>query len=1109
MDVIDIRHQMPNYQIYRDWRRPDPIEGILIHHGGPNTVNNSGVPTISWYDMANVHVGEEGRAHVSYHYGIDWRGEVFYMLDEQIGGYHAALSAPAPSDQVAWRRWQNDWFNGQYFNRRTVSIVLLGWFDRNRRHNGRVLPDNETTRPSAAQWQALVELVRDISERHRVPLARIEGHREALARAGFGRTTCPGLQLNMGKLRDAVRSGSIRPPAPPPPVSPPNLEGDKSGSSGEQAPPPVSPPNLGGHRGGLELSSSQSVDNQSLVRLSSGPVVVSGAAPALTFAKNRPLIGLHGRNDYVFTNTDWQIIRQARVESLKMMSYIRDEVYAQARQIDPNMEFIVRLYSRRSGRGNIPSPQEFADMFRDTMDRLHQSFGVLKFEIHNEPNHPSGLEGWGSSHADALAFQAWYKQTFSILRQRHPWALLGYPGLSIPNNDLEWLDWNREAIEMSDWLGMHTYWQTPPHLPNNFTSDFWGFRFKAYHQKFPHKLIEITEFANSNGQSPPLGLSRYEQRRQYDWWLRQILQYPYIGSAHGFIATSPDPKWVREGFTWGDGERVFEVAPAVGAINRPARRPDWYYASQAKMPAQLPTDVELTFPVSVGNGGRLPWINEGDSRTSVKIQWVDGNQALVGKARWSRLPHDVAPGDHAEFQVKIQTPAQEGSYSLQLRLYHSGQKKWFSQLDSSTGPDYFPTTIAETTRNVPEVTPPEVPEVTLPELAASYSLVAVPENGITKTNRLIEVEVRNEGSRRWETNGEQLGSIRLGYHWLNEQSKWSEGRDRGQLPHPVSSGESARIIMPLRFPSLPGRYTLYIRLLSEFERWFPESIERPVQVNAPSALYAVQYSAPSLAQIMVGTRREFAVQLRNTGQRVWQARGNAPITVVHYWLDEQGRSVQPTWRVMLPRDVPPADSVTVTIPLLAPGTPGQYQLQVDMAEEGQVFFSQQGNAPLWRHVTVQPALQAPPWGAEWLLLDLPQQLRLGQSGRINVRVRNVGQNIWSRHNVRIAYRWDNGSPNRVALPVDVLPGGEMALGLPITPSQLGTHPIIVDLWHESLGWLNVSPSVERITVVSADTPIRALSAPSLTPLAANLETQDPTRQDRPQEQAPPPVESLV
>lgn len=633
MNIQDVGAQMPNYEVYQAWQRPDPIEGIVIHHSGRGTVDEHSAPTLSAQGLAEYHVHREGRAHASYHYVVQADGAVLQLLDEAIPGYHATLPEPPRSASTAWQRWQAEWQNGQRLNRRTLAVLVMGWFDAERHVNGTPIGGHMT--PTAAQQEALLQLLQGLIQRHGLSVGQIEGHHEALARAGFGTTTCPGTQWKMEALRTAMqdRIEPIQVPGPPPLFQPPLLT-------------------------------------------------------------NRPLIGLHGRNDDTFTPTDWQIVQGARVESLKTMSFTRDEVYAFARTINPQMEFIVRLYAGSPGRGAMPTPLQFADRFRETMERLHHQFGVLKFEIHNEPNHPDGLEGWGKEYADAVAFGGWYRQTFGILRQRHSWALLGYPGLAIPHNDLQWLDWNREAIEMSDWLGVHCYWQTPPGHEENYQSDFWALRFKYYHEKFPHKTLEITEFGNSNGQTPGLSLSRAEQQKQYRWWMQRIQAFPYLGSAHGFIATSPDPRWQQEGFTWGDEQGPYPVASAIGALSRPPRLPDWYYVFAATMPAQVPPSTRFTFPVALGNGGRLPWRRLGVARTIIFAKWCDTDGKVLSTTSIQLLPRDMRAGERVEFTMTARTRPQPGDYKLRLALFHVGHNQWLHELDDATAPDFFPVTVA-------------------------------------------------------------------------------------------------------------------------------------------------------------------------------------------------------------------------------------------------------------------------------------------------------------------------------------------------------------------------------------------------------------------------------
>lgn len=270
-------------------------------------------------------------------------------------------------------------------------------------------------------------------------------------------------------------------------------------------------------------------------------------------------VGLHGRNQEFYEEVDYRIIQEARIETLKTMSQTHSEVYERIKDDNPNMEFIVRLWDDRMGVDHHPTPEQFVERMVLIMERLRPF--ATKFEIHNEPNHLHRYEGWGQEDADARDFNQWYQQVFRLLKQRCPWTLLGFPGLAIPHRDLEWVEICRPSVEMSDFLGVHCYWQTTPQEPDNHLADFWGMRFKYYHDLFPDKIIDLLEVGNSNAQNN-LPISDEEIARQYIEYFRELFKYPYINSACPFILSSPDPTW--DSFAWRKVNG--EVKPVVEAL---------------------------------------------------------------------------------------------------------------------------------------------------------------------------------------------------------------------------------------------------------------------------------------------------------------------------------------------------------------------------------------------------------------------------------------------------------------------------------------------------------------------------------------------------------------
>jgi len=174
-------------------------------------------------------------------------------------------------------------------------------------------------------------------------------------------------------------------------------------------------------------------------------------------------VGVHGRNQEDFDERDFEVIRRARLEVVKMMSHTWPEVFARLKQDSPDLEIITRLHHPDINAGGHPAPEKFADDMISVLKRL-QPYGT-KFQVANEPNHAARYEGWGKEDADAQNFNEWFLRMYDRLKAACPWARIGFPGLAVPDflhRDKSWLKLCREAINRADWLGVHCYWQTQP-----------------------------------------------------------------------------------------------------------------------------------------------------------------------------------------------------------------------------------------------------------------------------------------------------------------------------------------------------------------------------------------------------------------------------------------------------------------------------------------------------------------------------------------------------------------------------------------------------------------------------------------------------------------------
>lgn len=206
-NLIDLRSRMPNYEAYKNRQRPGSILGVALHHSA--TANRqTGEPTGDAFSFFNYHVNVRGWDHGGYNYVITGDGAIQYALDDQIPAYHAGFKDP------------DDAFNlesGQYWNNHYLAICLSGWFSSNRTYqdqNGVHAIPNNFTHPTQAQLDALLALLRHLTQKYNIAVENVCAHRELAGNL----TQCPGLNLDPALIRQKLRESLPTVPVQPQPA---------------------------------------------------------------------------------------------------------------------------------------------------------------------------------------------------------------------------------------------------------------------------------------------------------------------------------------------------------------------------------------------------------------------------------------------------------------------------------------------------------------------------------------------------------------------------------------------------------------------------------------------------------------------------------------------------------------------------------------------------------------------------------------------------------------------------------------------------------------------------------------------------------------------------
>ena len=388
-------------------------------------------------------------------------------------------------------------------------------------------------------------------------------------------------------------------------------------------------------------------------------------------------VGVNGRNDFWgrgFTESDYQAIRAAKIELVKMFSFTDPAVYRRLRDENPAMDFIVRLYDE----GGHGTPEEFVNRHAPRIAELGPF--TPKFEILNEPNYPGW--GWGPTLEEARVFNDWYIAVVDRLRARFPWIEVGFPGLSPsmlpddPHDDLAWIQACRQAVGKSDWLGCHCYWFDE----HGILHPAFGLRFTQYHPLFPDKPIHITEFNN-----PPETLA-WQRAEHYRRYYIKVAEYPYVRSASAFILSSPDPEFHPLAWWEGDSGQMRPVVWVVGDIPRPlgvpSDRPPYAlkYISH-NTPSTMVAGQVNAVRIVVRNRGSKTWQADGYNQVRLGYHWHYAAGGLVPSSLWADLrtplPHDLRPDETVELVAEVAAPRAAGDYVLKWDMVEE-MVTWFA-----------------------------------------------------------------------------------------------------------------------------------------------------------------------------------------------------------------------------------------------------------------------------------------------------------------------------------------------------------------------------------------------------------------------------------------------
>ena len=131
-----------------------------------------------------------------------------------------------------------------------------------------------------------------------------------------------------------------------------------------------------------------------------------------------------------------------------------------------------------------------------------------------------------------------------------------------------------------------------------------------------------------------------------------------------------------------------------------------------------------------------------------------------------------------------------------------------------------------------------------------------------------------------------------------------------------------------------------------------EAVAAPPLLLPATALRATYRFVNLPARLDLRQQCQIEVEVRNSGSHDWAPTEISGLQLGNHWLDGERQVVSWLDGVAALPTISVDRSVTVSLPVCAPSTPGTYFLQLDLVEEGVAWFSERGNETLMLPILV-------------------------------------------------------------------------------------------------------------------------------------------------------------
>jgi Subtilase family/Ig-like domain from next to BRCA1 gene/Peptidase inhibitor I9 len=224
----------------------------------------------------------------------------------------------------------------------------------------------------------------------------------------------------------------------------------------------------------------------------------------------------------------------------------------------------------------------------------------------------------------------------------------------------------------------------------------------------------------------------------------------------------------------------------------------------------------------------------------------------------------------------------------------------------------------------------------------------------------------------------------------------------------------------------------------------------------------VSQSVPTT--VLAGQQMTVSITMKNVGTTTWQ-------TGQYFYFAIGPQPDNGTWGMAhppLPNNVVPGSQVTFTFNVTAPSTPGTYNFQWRMLDNGEWFGDRTDNVAV---TVLSPSNQS-----EFVSQSAPTAMTAGESYNVTIKMKNIGNTTWQAgtgfklgsQNAPDNTRWGT---SRAVLTSSVPPGGTAVFTFVVNaPGKAGSYNFQWRMLQEGVEWFGPATPNLVISVKSVPCP---------------------------------------